>query len=204
MSLRVKKNRLEGEGLLDENAQLRAVLGEITKTFRELLGGHGILVHGPAERLLVESDLLLVGFAVLAQFLLEGLGGVGELVQKLGADGQLVASGEAADFAGVTERSAHDDGVVAELLVVLVDVANAEDARVILGGVLLLVGVLLEPVEDAAHEGRDESGAGLFVYKHIDMRKKEKTWGGWGPGWGCGFCKEKISAAEGHDLVDDG
>jgi hypothetical protein len=47
-----------------------------------------------------------------------GLRGVLELLEKLGGDSEVVASGQRLDLANVSERSAHDDGVVAVLLVV--------------------------------------------------------------------------------------
>ena len=56
----------------------------------------------------------------------------------------------------VTERSTHDDGLVPVLLVVVVDLADGLNARVI----LIFVGgsglVLLVPVQDTADEGRNE------------------------------------------------
>lgn len=75
-------------------------------------------------------------------------------------DGEVVAASELSNLTGAAERGAHDNGLVAKLLVVLVDALDGGDARVLLLGVLLLV-VGLEPVENAADEGGDEVGAGL-------------------------------------------
>lgn len=75
-------------------------------------------------------------------------------------NGQVVAASELGDLADAPERGTHDDGLVAVLLVVVVDAANRLDAGVLRGGVLLL-GRGLVPVEDTADEGRDEVGAGL-------------------------------------------
>lgn len=75
-------------------------------------------------------------------------------------DGQVVAASELNDLASVSERSTHDNGLVAKLLVVVVDALDGGDTGVLLLGVVLL-GAGLEPVEDAADEGGDEESTGL-------------------------------------------
>jgi hypothetical protein len=87
-------------------------------------------------------------------------------------DGQVVAAGQLGDLADVTEGSTHDNGVVAVLLVVVVDGLHRLDAGVLLGGEFALVGSL-EPVEDAADEGRDEEGTGLGTGNGLDQREHE-------------------------------
>ena len=64
------------------------------------------------------------------------------------------------DLAGVAEAGSHDHGLVAELLVVVVDGGDGLDAGVVCAGVVL-AGVLLVPVEDAADEGGDEGDLGF-------------------------------------------
>jgi hypothetical protein len=59
------------------------------------------------------------------------------------------------------------------LLVVVEDLLDALDARVLLLGVLLL-GRRLEPVEDAADEGRDEEGTGLGGGDGLDLGEHER------------------------------
>jgi hypothetical protein len=61
----------------------------------------------------------------------------------------------------VSERSTHDDSVVAVLLVVVVDLGDGNNSRV--GrSLVLLVGVgLLVPIEDTSDERRDEGDLGL-------------------------------------------
>lgn len=75
-------------------------------------------------------------------------------------NGQVVAASELSDLASVSERSTHDNGLVAKLLVVVVDVLDGVDTGVLLLLVLLL-GAGLVPVKDAADEGRDEESTGL-------------------------------------------
>ena len=75
-------------------------------------------------------------------------------------DGQVVNTGKLSDLTDVSERSAHDDGLVAELLVVVEDVLDGLDTGVLLLGVVLLVGGLV-PVKDTADEGGDEVSTGL-------------------------------------------
>ncbi len=103
-------------------------------------------------------ELLRVGGVELAR---ERAFGGGELFEELGSDGEEVAAGEFFDLAGVAEARAHDDGLVAEFLVVVVDRGDGLDAGVV-GAVVVAVGlVLLVPVENAAYEGRDEGGLGF-------------------------------------------
>ena len=87
--------------------------------------------------------------------------GVGfELGQQLGSDGQQIAAGQFLDLAGVAEARAHDLRLVAELLVVVVDRRDRLHAGIV-GALVVLAGVLLVPVEDAADEGRDQRDLGF-------------------------------------------
>lgn len=131
----------------------------------ELVEGHLVGEELPAELgLVVDVRNLVVGGLGLGllgrEDLGDGLVGRLELLEELGGDGEEVAAGESGDLASVAERGTHDNGLVAVLLVVGVDVADRLDTGVSLGGVLL-AGVLLVPVEDTADEGRDEGDLGL-------------------------------------------
>lgn len=75
-------------------------------------------------------------------------------------DGQVVAASKLSDLASVSERSTHDNGLVAVLLVVVEDALDGGNTGVLLLGVVLL-GAGLEPVKNAADEGGDEEGTGL-------------------------------------------
>lgn len=88
----------------------------------ELVESHGVLEHGPSEfGLVVEvRDLLHLLTADVGgvELLGDGLVGVLELFEELGGDGEVVTSGQLGDFADVSERGTHDDGLVSVLLVV--------------------------------------------------------------------------------------
>jgi len=73
---------------------------------------------------------------------------------------EVVAASELGNLTSVTERGTHDDGLVAELLVVVVDALDGGDTGILLLSVLLL-GRGLVPVEDTSDEGGDEEGASL-------------------------------------------
>lgn len=105
------------------------------------------------------------------------VGGVVQLLEKVGlqscqlyfeslfgtgtyGDGEVIAASELSDLANVAERSAHDDGLVAVLLVVVENGAHGLDTGVFVLGVLLLV-VGLVPIKDATDERRDEESTGL-------------------------------------------
>lgn len=87
-------------------------------------------------------------------------------------DGQVVATSELGNLAGVAERSAHDNGVVAELLVVVEDALHGLDAGVGAGGISLSR-LGLVPVEDTANEGRDQVGTGLSGCNGLGKREQE-------------------------------
>ncbi len=128
----------------------------------ELLGRHSVLVERPAEGGLVEVHLGQAagrgGRARGAEHHGRGLGRGGELRQQRGRDREAVAAGQRKHLARRAEARAHDDGRVRVALVVVVDLRDANHARV-LGGREVLAAGLLVPVEDAADEGRDERGA---------------------------------------------
>lgn len=92
--------------------------------------------------------------------------------EKTYGDGKVVAASELSDLASVAERSAHDNGLVAELLVVVVDLLDGLHTRVLLLGVVLLGGSL-EPVKDTADEGGDEEGTGLGGGDGLDKGEHE-------------------------------
>jgi len=73
----------------------------------------------------------------------------------------------------ITERGTHDDGPVSVLLVVVVDLTNGLDARVIL---VLVSGsglVLFVPVQNTADEGRDEGDISLGTSNSLAKTEQE-------------------------------
>lgn len=157
-------NSLCPELLLDNVLERDGIGSELADTLAELLNGHLVLVEVEAEVSLVRDVRLLLNVEGACRAGLELLGnsllGVLELLQQAGGDGQVIATSKLSDLANVAERSAHNNGVVAELLVVVVDALDGGNTGVLLLGVVLL-GVSLEPVEDTADEGRNEEGTGL-------------------------------------------
>lgn len=170
--------------LLQQLLQGDGVSRELGDTLTQLLDRHLVLVEVEAEERLVVQVAALgdvqVGSTSRVKLLGDRVLGVVQLLQEVGlevsvslpiqiyadmargtyGDGQVVDTGKLGDLTGVTERSTHDDGLVAVLLVVVVDVLNGLDTGVLRGGVVLLRGVLV-PVEDTADEGGDEEGTGL-------------------------------------------
>ena len=66
-----------------------------------------------------------------------------QLGQQLGGDGEGVTPGEGQHLAGVAEAGAHHDGVVAVLLVVVVDLPHTQHSGVLLSLVRLVVFCLI-------------------------------------------------------------
>lgn len=162
--------------LLQELLQGDGVGRELGDTLPQLLHGHGLLVEVEAEGGLVVEVLALgdvqTGGTGRVELLRHGGGRVVQLLQQVGRDGQVVTARQLGDLARVAERGTHDDGLVAELLVVVEDGLDGLDTGVLLGGVVALVGVL-EPVEDTAHEGGDQEGTGLGGGDGLDEREHQ-------------------------------
>jgi hypothetical protein len=89
-------------------------------------------------------------------------------IEETHSNGEVVAASKLSDLADASERGAHDNRLVAVLLVVVEDLLDALDTGVLLLGVLLLGGRLV-PVENAADKGRDEEGGS----DSLDLREHE-------------------------------
>lgn len=164
-------------------------------TVTELLHGHLVLVELEAvERLVVE--VLKLGQVEVLGVLCVQLGrhlirGVVQLLQKCRLEdilvsakalcghekitygnGEVVTASELGDLTNIPERCAHNNSLVSVLLVVVENALHRLDTRVFLGRVLLLGGSL-EPVENAADEGRDEESAGLGGSNSLDLGEEE-------------------------------
>ena len=161
---------------LDDLLKSLGISSELGDTLTELLNRHLVLVEVEAEeRLIVEVRLLLdvQGVCGLSlQLLWDGVLGVLELLQKVWCDGEVIAAGKLGDLTDTAERGPHDDGLVAELLVVVEDGLDGLDTWVLLLGVLLLGGGLV-PVENAADEWGDEEGVGLGGGDGLDEGEHE-------------------------------
>lgn len=175
-----------------ERDRVRSELGD---ALSQLLDGHLVLVEVEAERrLVIDVALLLnveVGGVARVELLRHVVLGVVQLLEEVWLclesvsahlarhaawtyrDGQVVATGQLGDLADVPERGAHDDGLVAELLVVVEDALHALDAGVLVRRVLLLRRRLV-PVEDTADEGGDEVRVGLGGGGGLDQREHER------------------------------
>lgn len=97
------------------------------------------------------------------------------LIQVIGEtnrDSQVVTSSKLSNLTNVSEASSHHDGLVSELLVVIEDLLNALDTRVLLGAVVLLIRCLV-PVQDTANERRDEESTSLGCGNGLGQREHE-------------------------------
>ena len=181
---------LLAEDILESNC----VSGEFRDTLTELLDGHLVLVEVEAELGLVVDVALLLNVKLASILGNELLGDlilrVVELLEQVGlgllvnwteccvlegvthGNSQVVAASKFSDLANAAERGTHDNGVVAVLLVVVEDLLDALDTRVLLLGVLLLVSGLV-PVKDTANERRDEVSTGLSGSNGLNLREHE-------------------------------
>jgi hypothetical protein len=95
-----------------------------------------------------------------------------QLFQEIRRDGKVVASSKLDYLTKIAERSTHDNGVVAVLLVVVEDLLDRFDTWVVLRVVLLLC-VGLVPIENATVERRNEIGTGLSGCDGLDNGEHE-------------------------------
>lgn len=84
----------------------------------------------------------------------------------------MVTAGQLRDLAGITEGSTHNNGLVAVLLIVIVDGLHRLNTGVFLRGVVTLVGIL-EPVQDATYEWGNEEGTRLCRGNSLDEREHQ-------------------------------
>ena len=77
-----------------------------------------------------------------------------------GRNSQQVAARKFRNLADIAEARAHHFGLIAELLVIVVNRAHGHHAGVF-GRRIVAARVFLVPVENAAHERRDQSNTGL-------------------------------------------
>lgn len=162
--------------LLENVLQGDSVCGELADALGELVHGHGVLVEVEAEVTLVRQVALLLNVQrcsrLRLQLLGDCVGAVVELLQEVGCNGEVITASKLSDLTNAAERGSHDNGLVAELLVVVEDLLHRLDTGVILWSVLLL-GVGLVPVEDTADEGRDEESTGFSSGNGLGQREHE-------------------------------
>ena len=81
-------------------------------------------------------------------------------------DSQVIATSQLCDLSHAPEASAHDNGLVVILLVIVEDLLHALDAGVLLCGVFLLVRRLV-PIQNTPDEGLDEVLAGIGIRNNL-------------------------------------
>jgi hypothetical protein len=74
----------------------------------------------------------------------------------------------------VSERSAHDDRLVAVLLVVVVNLLNTLNSRIVRSVIVALRLVLLVPVENPSDERRDQGDTGLGAGDRLTKAEQER------------------------------
>jgi hypothetical protein len=153
-----------------------SISSEFADTLRQFLDSHGVLVEFEAEKPLVVEVCPLLNVELLNIINLELLGhrifAVIQLFQETWRDGKVVASSKLGYLTKIAERSTHDNGVVAVLLVVIEDLLDRFDTWVVLRVVLLLC-VGLVPIENATDERRNEIGTGLSGCDGLDDGEHE-------------------------------
>ncbi len=132
---------------------------KLTDTFRQFVYRHRIPVMLPQELRFGNTLRTRFHFTGIYQLTLNGAFAFGQLFQQRRGDGQAVTASQFQNFANVTEACAHHDGFIAVLLVILVDFADGNYARIFCRCVLFLVGVGFVPVEDTANERRNQEDA---------------------------------------------
>lgn len=162
--------------LSEDILQRNSISSKLADSLPQLLNSHLVLVEVEAEiRLVVDVAELLD---------IEGAGGRGvkllwdwvgrghQFFQKIRGDSQVVTASQLGDLTNAPERGTHDDGLVAEFLVVIEDALDGGNSWVFLLGVGL-TGLSLVPIEDTANEGGDEKGTGLSGGDGLNFGEQE-------------------------------
>ena len=161
----------------------------------QLVKRHLILEECPAEFwLVVDIGHFQDGISLSGSDSVQLLGhrgrGLLEFIKQCRGDGQKVDAGKRFNLASlhglvsispdkkpeishITERSAHDDGLVTVLLVVVEDFFDRLHTGVLIALVRFSGLVLLVPVEDAADERRDEGDAGFCAGDGLGETEEE-------------------------------
>lgn len=155
----------------------RGIGRELGDALAQLLDGHLLFVEVEAEEgLLVNIGFLLdllAGCGLSREFLGNRLLRVEEVLEQVGADGEVIAAGELGDLSDVAEGGAHDDRLVAVFLVVVEDLLDTVHAGVLVRGEVLLQRCFV-PVQNAADEGGDQVGAGFGAGDGLHEREHER------------------------------
>ena len=161
--------------LSDDLFELNDIRRKLPNAVSELVGSHGVLVEHPAEGLFVEIDFFDVGAHRLSgiQLASKRCGGVLEILEKVGADREQVATGEFRDLTDVSEAGAHHLRLVAELFVVVVDFLDGLDTGILRTDVFFAGGGFVVIV-NATNERRDEARVGLRAGDGLWEREEER------------------------------
>ena len=155
--------------------QLDDVSGEPTDTRREFFRSHGILIDHPTKGLFIHINLRDVHISRLGgiQLELNLVGRSRKLVQQCGGNRQTVATSQLDNLTAVAERGSHDYGVVAVLLVVVIDLRHGNDSRILSGGksIDFLVGFV--PVHDTTNKGGNQCRSGLSTCDGLRLVEDE-------------------------------
>lgn len=106
---------------------------KLTDTFRQFVYRHRITVMLPQELRFGNTLRTRFHFTGIYQLTLNSAFAFGQLFQQRRGDGQAVTASQFQNFANVTEACAHHDGFIAVLLVILVDFADGNHARIFCG-----------------------------------------------------------------------
>jgi hypothetical protein len=91
-------------------------------------------------------------------------------------NGKIIATSQLSDFTNVSERCTHNNGLVTEFLVVIVDGLDGCNTW-IFGTRIGLSGLGLVPIQDTADEGRDEESTSFSSSDGLGLGEQESEVG---------------------------
>lgn len=192
-SISHKKNDSLSLNLLPQSVlQCNGISSKVADTFPKLLSSHGILVEVESEVSFVVDVTELLDIESLGSSGIELLWnwgiGVHQLFKELGllslangntmetsetySDGKVITASQLSDLTNTSERSTHNDSLIAVFLVVVEDRLYGGNSGIVLLSVGLIV-LGLEPVHDSANEGGYEEGTALSGSDGLDLGKHE-------------------------------
>src|SRR5262249_12269887 len=155
--------------------QVTRIAVEFTNAFGELLCSHCVFVVHPAECLFIQMEAFFLDGLCFCwiEFTIESSLGFLQLVEKIRADREQVASRQADDLIHIPEAGAHHLSLVVVFLVIVVDARHRCNSGVLVGLNLLSPSFFLIPIVNATDEGRDQGHSRLGACDRLSETKKE-------------------------------
>src|SRR5262249_12047405 len=156
--------------------QVTRIAVEFTNAFGELLCSHCVFVVHPAERLFIQMEAFFLDGLCFCwiEFTIQSPIGFFQLVEKIRADREQIASRQADDLIHISEAGAHHLSLVVVFLVIVVDACHRCNAGVLVWLNLLASAFLLIPIVNTSDEWRDQRHPSLGACNRLSKTEEKR------------------------------